>query len=120
MLIRRLSDCREITAKDGCRLRELLHPDRGVAGLPYSVAMAWVEPGKSTHPHRLTAETEVYVVVRGRGRMRIDEECAELGPGDSIVIPAGARQWIECVGAEPLQFLALVSPPWRVDHDVLA
>jgi len=37
-----------------------------------------------------------------------------------VVIPAAAVQWIECIGEEPLEFLALVSPPWRADHDVRA
>lgn len=118
MLVRRLADCEEITANDGCRLRELLHPERGAAGLPYSLALARVEPGARTHPHRLEKETEVYYVVTGAGRMHIGSESSPLGPGDAVVIPAGAVQWIECTGEEALTFLALVSPPWRADHDI--
>jgi len=118
MLVSRKDDAEEITANDGCRLRELLHPRRDGSGLPYSLAVARVEPGRRTHPHRLTAETEVYYVVGGEGRMHVGGEESMLREGDAVVIPAGAVQWIECAGAEPLEFLALVSPPWHPDHDV--
>jgi len=110
--------CTEIIANDGCRLRELLHPDKDGSGVPYSLALAWVDPGKSTYPHRLTGETEVYLILSGSGRMHIGDESADLNPGDAVVIPRGARQWIECTGPGTLHFAALVSPPWRADHDV--
>jgi mannose-6-phosphate isomerase-like protein (cupin superfamily) len=50
--------------------------------------------------------------------MHIGAESSDLGPGDVVVIPAAAVQWIECTSDDELQFLALVSPPWREDHDV--
>src|SRR5262245_21557622 len=118
MLIRRMPHCPEIIANDGCRLRELLHPAKDGSGIPYSVALAWVEPGKSTFPHRLTGETEVYLIISGAGRMHLGDEVAEVGAGDAVVIPTGTRQWIECTSRERLHFAALVSPPWRADHDV--
>ena len=118
MLVRRFADCEEITANDGCALRELLHPAKDGSGIPYSLAVARVRPGERTHPHRLTEETEVYYVVAGRGTMHVGDELAPLGPGDAVVIPAGSSQWIECEGGETLEFVALVSPPWRADHDL--
>jgi len=117
-LIRRSEDCAEIVANDGCRLRELLHPERGAAGLPYSLAVARLEPGQRTFPHELTGETEVYYVTRGEGRMHVDGEVEGVRAGDAIVVPAGAVQWIENGGAGTLEFLNIVSPPWQADHDV--
>jgi len=118
MKVRRLGDCREITALDGCRLRELLHPDRGAPELGWSLAVAVVEPGQAMHPHRLLGETEVYWIVSGRGRMHVGDDVATVEPGDAVVIPAGAVQWIACFGPEPLRFVAIVEPAWRADHDV--
>lgn len=118
MLISRTEDCAEIVANDGSRLRELLHPDRFDCDLPYSLAVARVDPGGATLPHRLTEETEVYYVVRGVGTMHVGRETTEVGPGNTVVVPAGAEQWIECTGEEALQFLCLVSPPWRAETDV--
>ena len=117
MLIARSGDCAEITANDGCRLRELLHPAKDASGVPYSLALAWVEPGRSTFQHRLTAETEVYLVLAGKGRMHIGSEAREVQPGDAVVIPGGEVQWVECTSDEPLHFAAIVSPPWRAEHD---
>ncbi|MBI4602390.1 MAG: cupin domain-containing protein [Planctomycetes bacterium] len=118
MLIRRAKDCPEIVANDGCRLRELLHPDKDGSRISYSLALAWVEPGKATFPHKLTGETEVYWIIEGSGRMHIGAEAEEVRPGDAVVIPRGSEQWIECTGREPLHYAAIVSPPWRPDHDV--
>lgn len=118
MFVVRRDDRPEIIANDGCRLRELLHPDRDDSGVSYSLAVAWVDPGTSTHPHRLEAQTEVYHIISGEGRMHIGEEASPVGPGDTVVIPAGATQWIECTGDVPVYFAALVSPPWRAEDDV--
>jgi mannose-6-phosphate isomerase-like protein (cupin superfamily) len=118
LLVVKAGDRPEITANDGCRLRELLHPERDDSGLPYSVAVARVEPGEATHPHFLESEQEVYYILGGSGRMHVGSESSPVGPGDAVVIPAGATQWIECLGEESLTFLALVSPPWRADHDI--
>ena len=107
----------EITAVDGCRLRELLHPER-VAGAPaaYSLAVAMVDPGQATHPHAL-GQTEVYYLICGTGRMHLGDEVRAVQAGDAIVIPAHARQWIENTGSDVLEFIALVSPPWRLEED---
>jgi mannose-6-phosphate isomerase-like protein (cupin superfamily) len=120
LLVRRTGEQREITANDGCRLRELLHPERDDSALPYSLAVARVEPGEATRPHFLRGEREVYYIIEGSGLMHIGSESSTVGPGDAVVIPDGATQWIECTSAEPLTFLAVVSPPWRADHDIRA
>jgi len=118
MLIKRLSDCPEIVANDGCRLRELLHPDRDDAAIRHSLALAWVDPGEATLPHLLREQTEVYLILSGSGQMHIGREVARVIAGDVVVIPKGAEQWIENAGSDVLHFAAIVDPPWRVDDDV--
>jgi len=120
MYVSRTAERREIVANDGCRLRELLHPERDPCALPYSLAVAWVEPGRTTLPHRLEQETEVYYIVRGTGRMHVGAESRDVRAGDAVVVPAGEVQWVACTGSERLEFLNLVSPPWRAEHDVRA
>ena len=120
MFIKRLDDCVEIIANDGCHLKELLHSDRDDVELPYSLAYARVEAGKGTHPHKLAAQDEVYTILSGAGVMHIGEEREEVGTGDTIVIPAGAEQWIENTSEGELVFTALVSPPWREEDDILS
>lgn len=122
MLIKRTSDCNEFTANDGCRIREVLHPandgDRlGSSGLPFSLAIARVEPGKQSYAHYLR-QVEVYYILDGRGVMHVGEESAEVGPGDAVYIPPGASQWISNTGDGELVFAAVVSPPWSEGDDI--
>ena len=116
MFIKNLSDCEEITANDGCRLRELLHPKNDPADLPYSIAIARVEPGNQTYKHKL-AQTEVYYILRGEGLMHVDKVQQKVQPGDVILIPCKAIQWLKNTGTTELQFIAIVNPPWSEQDD---
>lgn len=116
MFVKKLTDCYEFTANDGCRIRELLHPERDSLDLPYSIAFARVETGKRTYRHRLK-QAEVYYILGGKGCMHIDDESRPVAEGDGIFIPPRAVQWIENTGAVPLVFAAIVSPPWREQDD---
>ncbi len=117
MLIKRTADCNEFTANDGCGIREVLHPRNDGEGLPLSLAVARVAPGKQSYAHYLE-QVEVYYILEGRGLMHIDDETAEVGPGDAVYIPARAHQWIENLGADELLFVAACVPPWSEDGDV--
>ena len=64
MLIRKFSDCTEITAGDNCVLRECLHPDKQDVDLRYSLAHAKVGPGEITWKHSLKT-SEVYYILLG-------------------------------------------------------
>ena len=112
MRIRHLCDCPEFIASDLTRLRELLHPDRDYPFEGrYSLAHAVVSPGGQSRRHRLNTD-EVYYVLSGRGRMYVDDESAEVGPGDALEIPPSSVQWIENIGPDELAFLCIVDPAW--------
>ena len=117
MFIKNLNDCDEFTANDGCAIRELLHPDKDAPVIPYSLAYASVAAGKASYRH-LLKQTEIYFILRGTGKIHIDAESRNVVTGDTVVIPAQAQQWIENTGSETLEFLAIVSPPWRAEDDV--
>lgn len=73
-----------------------------------------VKPGKReafAHRHR-TAE-EIYVVVAGAGRVKLDEEVVELAPLDAVRVSPGVTRCFEA-GAEGLE--VLVFGP-RVESD---
>ncbi|MCX8043474.1 MAG: cupin domain-containing protein [Desulfobacterota bacterium] len=120
MLIRDVEHCKEIAAGDGCRLRELLHPEKTNLKIGYSLAHACVEPGRATLPHRLKT-TEVYYILEGQGIMHINEEHSSVKAGAAVYIPPGAVQWIENTGDNALLFLCIVEPAWRLeDEEILA
>ena len=117
MLIRKLQNCTEITAADGTRLRELLHPNRDYQfSGRYSLAHARLAPGERSLEHVLKTD-EVYYILEGSGQMHIDNESAPVVAGDAIEIPPGSRQYIENRGESDLCFLCIVDPAWRPEDE---
>ncbi|MDO8873069.1 MAG: cupin domain-containing protein [Methanoregula sp.] len=94
---------------------ELLHPDKvaGAQALECSIAHAIILPGESALPHLLKKSTELYYILEGLGEMHIDNESAPVSPGQCILIPPQARQWIRNTGKENLVFLCIVVPKWQ-------
>jgi mannose-6-phosphate isomerase-like protein (cupin superfamily) len=59
------------------------------------------------HTHR--SQEEVYVVVRGSGRMKLDDEIVELGEWDAVRVPPGTWRGYEA-GPEGLEILVIGAP----------
>jgi len=116
VLIKRLKDCREITAGDRTRLRELLHPARDAVQMYCSLAVAWIAPGQRSQAHRLKT-AEVYYIIRGSGVMHIGQEEAKVDAGDAIYIPPESVQWLENTGNEEIEFICIVDPAWRPEDE---
>jgi mannose-6-phosphate isomerase-like protein (cupin superfamily) len=119
VLIKKLTDCREIVAGDRTRLRELLHPDRDEVRIRYSLAVARLEPGRSSMPHRLKT-AEVYYLVRGSGVMHVGAEARRVETGDAVYIPPDSVQRLENTGKEEIEFLCIVDPAWRAEDETRA
>lgn len=76
-----------------------------------SIARARVAPGVVTAWHRLHGTVERYVILEGRGRVEVgDLPPAEVGPGDTVRIPALCPQRIANLGDGDLVFLAICTP----------
>ena len=59
------------------------------------------------HTHR--EQEEVYVVVRGSGRMKVDDDIVDLGEWDAVRVPPGAWRGYEA-GPEGLEILVIGAP----------
>jgi mannose-6-phosphate isomerase-like protein (cupin superfamily) len=59
------------------------------------------------HMHR--DQEEVYVVLRGSGRMKIDDEVVDLGEGDLVRVAPGVWRCTEA-GPDGMQILAVGAP----------
>ena len=97
------------TTKDGSTIRSLLD----LANAPVanqSLAEATLPTGAATDRHYHQLSEEFYYLLDGRGVMEIDGEEREVGPGDAILIPAGA--WHRIRALEPLRFLCCCAPPY--------
>ena len=121
LIIKRLKHCEQIVALDGTVLQELLNPlhSGDEMHLDYSIAHAIVKPGNSSLPHRFFEASEVYYILSGRGRMHIDDESEDVGPGDTVYIPPKGVQYIDNIGSEDLVFLCIVYPSWHPEAEEL-
>lgn len=85
-----------------------------------SLAEATVAPGQTTALHRHGKSEELYHVTAGHGRMTLDEETFNVGPGDTVCIPPGTPHRIENTGAVPLRILCCCTPPYaHADTELL-
>lgn len=99
---------REYFFAEGCFITELsnLEEDADV-----SIARARVEPGRTTRWHYLQGIAERYVMLEGSGLVEVEGMATQhIGPGDVVLIPAGAKQRIQNIGEDDLIFLAICTP----------
>lgn len=83
-----------------------------------SLAEARLPAGCSTQRHYHKDSEEFYYVLRGSGRIEIAGEVETVGPGDAVLIPAGA--WHEIRAEEELVFLCCCAPPYRHEDTYFA
>jgi len=70
------------------------------------LALESVKPhARQAFGHRHEADEEVYVVIRGRGRMRLDDEVIDVGPMDAIRVAPGVMRAFEA-DADGIELLA--------------
>ena len=81
-----------------------------------SIARARVAPGVTTQLHCLRAIDERYLVVVGKGLVRIGSLTLQwLGLGDIVIIPAGVAQQISNAGETDLIFYCICTPRFSPD-----
>ena len=106
------------TTKDGSTIRVLLDASVGGA-VEQSLAEAWLEPGQTTGRHYHAQTEEIYVLLDGEGELEVEGERRLVGPGDAILIPAGAWHQIRA-GDAPVRFLCCCAPPYSDDDTFFA
>lgn len=75
-------------------------------------ARLWrLEPGQASTRHRHLGETELYVVLEGTGRIRVDDTLLTLEPLSAVSVdPEGVRQMFNDTDREVL-WLVVGAPP---------
>jgi uncharacterized cupin superfamily protein len=70
-----------------------------------------LRPGQASTKHRHQRQEELYVLLEGQGRIRVDEEALELAPFDALLVqPDSVRQVFNDTNAEAL-WLVVGAPP---------
>ncbi len=75
------------------------------------LTVTWVrgEPG-SEQPVHVHEQEQVYVVIQGRGVMRVGEEEQKVEAGTLVFVAPGSRHSIRNPGPDPLVFISAASP----------
>jgi mannose-6-phosphate isomerase-like protein (cupin superfamily) len=88
--------------------------DAEQTGLAYHV----LRPGKRQgFAHRHDQAEEIFVVLSGTGRMKIDDDVLEVGPMDSIRVAPHAARAFEA-GDDPLEILVF-GPHYEKDGELI-
>lgn len=114
MLVRRLGDA---AVEEFHRLRSHILMDAGELGSRH-LSVTWVEvPGGAAQKLHSHEEAEqVYVVVRGTGRMSVAGDTQEVGEGDLVLVPPATDHEIACPDASDLALVSVQSPPVAVSE----
>lgn len=116
-VISRSSTVPFITA-DGSEIRELL-AYRNSSIRNQSLAEATLPPGGSTREHYHPKAEEIYYILQGTGKMRLESEERMVEAGDAIAIPPGQKHKIWNTGAAPLVFLCCCAPCYEHSDTVM-
>ncbi|WP_291206884.1 cupin domain-containing protein [Hyphomonas sp.] len=104
------SEAPDAIAPDGSEVRLLASAARG------SMAQFTLRPGVVSAAVAHRSVEEVWLVMKGRGRMWRKlgeaEETVDLVPGVSIAIPVGASFQFRNDGDEALEAVGVTMPPW--------
>jgi mannose-6-phosphate isomerase-like protein (cupin superfamily) len=81
-----------------------------------NLTVTWVdcEPGGEQQMHAHKREEQVYVIIRGRGMMKVGVEEQEVQSGSLVFIPPRTPHAIRNTGDETLTFVSAASPPIEI------
>ena len=67
--------------------------------------------GQGQRPHVHDGEDKTYHVLQGRGEFQVGDERRLLGPGGTVLAPAGVEHGLTNPGPEDLVVLVVIAPP---------
>jgi mannose-6-phosphate isomerase-like protein (cupin superfamily) len=112
VLVRRLS---EASVEEWHRLRTHVLMDAGELG-SRNMSVTWLEvpSGVEQTLHSDEEAEQVYVVVRGQGRMSVAGDTGEIAEGDLVLVPPATDHAIANTGEGELACVSVQSPPVAV------
>lgn len=85
---------------------------RQLEAAPLAARFWLLEPGQASTRHRHLAQTELYVVIEGTGRMRIDDDAPlTLAPRSCVLVEADTVRQVFNDTAQPALWLVVGTPP---------
>lgn len=117
--IKNLREVQDMAPKFGFdAVQEARFPGRDLGAAATGLAFHVVKPGqRQAFAHRHQEAEEIYVVLSGRGRMKLDAEITEVGPLDAIRVAPQVARAFEAYD-EGLELLAF-GPRHEGDGEIL-
>ncbi len=83
-----------------------------------NLSITWVDvpPCAEQRAHSHEEAEQVYVIVRGHGRMHVAGDEEDVGEGDLVFIPPATDHGIKNDGEEPLVYVSAAAPPVSMDE----
>jgi mannose-6-phosphate isomerase-like protein (cupin superfamily) len=83
-----------------------------------NLSITWVDvaPGAEQRSHSHEDSEQIYVIVRGRGRMQVAGDVEEVGEGDLVFIPPATDHGIVNDSSETLVYVTAASPPVSMEE----
>jgi len=79
------------------------------------LAITWVDvkPGSGQTPHKHFPE-QVYVIIKGEGRMRVGNEEEKVMEGDLVYIPSNTVHSIRNISDKDLSYISASTPTFNI------
>jgi uncharacterized cupin superfamily protein len=105
--IRNLREIEDLAPSLGVdAVQEVRFPGEELGAETTGLALMTVKPGRrQAIAHRHVAAEEVYVILSGSGRIKLDDEILDVGPLDAIRVAPPVLRAIEA-GPDGLEYLA--------------
>jgi mannose-6-phosphate isomerase-like protein (cupin superfamily) len=105
--IRNLRDLEDLAPKFGYGdIQEARFPWRDLGARDTGLAFYILKPGRrQPFAHRHDEAEEIYVVLRGSGRVKLDDEVSDVRPRDAICVPPQVVRAFEA-GPDGLEYIA--------------
>ena len=83
-----------------------------------NMTVTWVDvpPGAEQRSHSHPDAEQVYVIVRGTGRMSVAGDAETVTEGDLVFIPPATQHGIVNDGTETLVYIAAAAPPVSMEE----
>ena len=117
--IKNLRDTEDMAPKFGFdAVQEARFAGRDLDAEKTGVALMRVKPGqRQAFAHRHDAAEEIYVILNGSGRIKLDDEISDVQTLDAIRIAPGVARALEA-GSDGLEYLAF-GPHHEGDGEIL-
>jgi len=117
--IKNLREVEDMAPKFGfSEVQEARFPREDLESETIGLAFHIVRPGKrQAFAHRHEQAEEIYVILSGRGRVKLDDDVREIGPLDAIRVAPPVTRAFEA-GPEGLELLVF-GPRHAGDGDIL-